>query len=171
MDIECSLGLCLDLLIQPRDRAVRCMRVDGNAEVYLKHRDDLHRYATSLVGSSRAEDVVSTVVLRAMRRRPLSQIENPFAYLMKAVLNEARSVWRRTTHVAIEEMELGQVPYEVVETLDAVLKLPVRQRAAVYLFYWEDRPIVEIAELMGIGPGTVKRYLHNARKRLKEQLR
>lgn len=113
---------------------------------------------------------MSTVVLRAMRRGPLSDIEKPFAYLMKGVLNEARSVWRRTTPVSLDGVDVGRLPDEVVETLDAVWQLPVQQRAVVYLFYWEDRPVDEIAELMGISSGAVKRYLHNARKRLKDQL-
>lgn len=146
------------------------MSVDRDAEVYLKHRDDLLRYATSLVGASHAEDVVSTVVLRAMRRQPLSQIDRPHAYLMKAVLNECRSFWRRRTHVAIEGIDKAQLPVEVAETLEVVWRLPMKQRAAVHLFYWEDRPVAEIAELMGVAEGTVKRYLHNARKRLKEQM-
>ena len=146
------------------------MSVDENAEVYLKYRDDLLRYATSLVGPSQAEDVVSTVVLRSMRRRPLSQIERPHGYLMKAVLNECRSVWRRRSHIGIEGVDTAQLPVEVADTLEAVWRLPLRQRAVVYLFYWEDRPIAEIAELMDIAEGTVKRYLHNARTRLKDQL-
>lgn len=147
------------------------MSVDGNAEVYIKYRDDLLRYATSLVGPPHAEDVVSTIVLRTMRRQPLAQLERPHAYLMKAVLNECRSVWRRRVPVGVEGVDTSQLPVQVSDTLDVVWKLPVKERAVVYLFYWEDRPITEIAELMDIAEGTVKRYLHNARKRLKDQLK
>lgn len=147
------------------------MSVDGNAEVYIKYRDDLLRYATSLVGPSHAEDIVSTVVLKTMRRQPLAQIERPHAYLMKAVLNECRSVWRRRSHVGIEGVDTAQLAFEVTDTLEVVWRLPLKQRAVVYLFYWEDRPVAEIAELMGIAEGTVKRYLHNARNRLKDQLK
>lgn len=161
----------LNLPIQPLAARERSMSVDANAEVYLKHRADLLRYATSLVGPSTAEDVVSTVVLRTIRRRSLSELENPFAYLMKGVLNESRSIWRKAVHLPIGDLDLGEAPPEVSETLDVVWKLPVRQRAALFLFYWEDRPVSEIAGLMGISAGTVKRYLHNARNRLKDQLR
>jgi DNA-directed RNA polymerase specialized sigma24 family protein len=38
---------------------VRCMGVESDAEIYIKYRDDLLRYATSLVGPDQAEDVVS----------------------------------------------------------------------------------------------------------------
>ncbi len=62
----------------------RCMGMDGDAEVYAKYRDDLLRYATGLVGAGRAEDVVSTVVLRTIRRRSLADLDNP---------REASRVW------------------------------------------------------------------------------
>jgi RNA polymerase sigma factor (sigma-70 family) len=147
------------------------MGVDGeSADIYRKYRDDLLRYATSLVGPSMAEDAVSAVVLRTIRRQSLSEIEKPKAYLMKGVLNEARSLMRRRSIPPLEEDVESYQPVEVLETLEAVGRLPVRQRAATFLFYWEDRSIDEIADLMGIRPGTVKRYLFNARRRLRKDL-
>jgi len=157
--------------LQPAGPIVRCMGVESDADVYVKYRDDLLRYATSLVGSGQAEDVVSTVVLRTMSRRSLAGLENPHAYLMKGVLNESRSVWRRGSTEPLSEVESRHLPGEVVETLDALWRLPVRQRAAAFLFYWEDCTVYEVAELMDVRSGTVKRYLHNARQRLKRSLR
>jgi len=147
------------------------MGVDSDADVYIKYRDDLLRYATSLVGPDRAEDVVSTIVLRTMRGRGLAELDRPHAYLMKSVLNESRSVWRHASTVPLSESDNLRLPDETIETLDALWRLPVRQRAAAFLFYWEDRPVAEIAELMGVRDGTVKRYLHNARQRLNRSLR
>jgi len=146
------------------------MGVESDAEIYIKYRDDLLRYATSLVGPDQAEDVVSTVVLRTIRGQGLAELDRPHAYLMKGVLNESRSVWRRVSTVPLLELDSRNVPGEVIETLDALWRLPLRQRAAAFLFYWEDRPVTEIAELMGVRDGTVKRYLHNARQRLKRSL-
>ena len=147
------------------------MGVNADAEVYRKYRDELLRYATSLVGPSRSEDVVSTVVLRTLRSRRLSELEKPRAYLMKAVLNESRSVMRKRSTEPLSDSLTGRLPGEVLETLDAVWQLPVQQRAVVFLFYWDGLSVNEIAELMGVRPGTVKRYLHNARKRLRGDLR
>lgn len=56
------------------------------------------------------------------------------------------------------------------EVLAAVLALPVRQKAATYLVYWEGLSVQETARLMGIRPGTVKRYLYLARRVLKGAL-
>ena len=56
------------------------------------------------------------------------------------------------------------------DVFTAVVGLPERQRAAVYLTYWRDLPVQEVAALMGCRPGTVKRYLHLARHRLRGTL-
>jgi DNA-directed RNA polymerase specialized sigma24 family protein len=42
----------------------------------------------------------------------------------------------------------------------------VGQRAATYFVYWGDMSVATAAEMMGVRPGTVKRYLHLARTKL-----
>ena len=44
--------------------------------------------------------------------------------------------------------------------------LSPRQRAAVALYYLDDRPVDEIAHLMGVSTSTVKQHLHRARAEL-----
>jgi RNA polymerase sigma-70 factor (ECF subfamily) len=44
------------------------------------------------------------------------------------------------------------------------------QRAAVVLYYWEDRPVAEIARVLEVSESTVKQHLHRARHRLAELL-
>ncbi len=147
------------------------MGMDDSAEIYGKYREELHRYATTLVGASDAEDVVSTVVLRIIRKRGLEDLDDPRAYLFKSVLNESRGYARRRKHTPLVDQPISDVPVELLDVVQAVMDLPLRQRAAVFLYYWESEPIDEIARLMNIVPGAVKRYLHLARKRLKGALR
>jgi RNA polymerase sigma-70 factor (ECF subfamily) len=40
------------------------------------------------------------------------------------------------------------------------------QRSATYFVYWADMSVAEAAAVMGVRPGTVKRYLHLARAKL-----
>jgi RNA polymerase sigma-70 factor (ECF subfamily) len=47
-----------------------------------------------------------------------------------------------------------------------LLQLPDKHRQAVILFYMEERSYVEVATMMGLPVGTVKTYLHRARKAL-----
>lgn len=136
-------------------------------QIYRKHKDDLIGYATALVGPDQAEDVLSAVVVRVLARRPLSELREPRPYLFRAVLNEARGTLRRRQVVGITEPASDAPDLEV---LDAVMRLPVQQRAAVYLVYWVGLPVAETAKLMRLRPGTVKRYLHLARKSLKGAL-
>jgi RNA polymerase sigma factor (sigma-70 family) len=139
--------------------------------IFRKNQDDLIRYATVLVGPTRAEDVVSTVVLRILTRKRLQDLDEPRAYLFRAVLNECKTrLSRRRIDLSISEV--GMVPANDPEPdiLRAVLELSPQQRAATYLVYWMGMTVVETADLMGIRPGTVKRYLYLGRRTLKGAL-
>jgi len=139
--------------------------------IYTKVKDDLIRYAAVLVGPDRADDVVSTVMVRVLNRRLLSSLDEPRPYLFRSVLNEARGVLRsrQSAPLPLEHgsKEMSEPDWSVVE---AVASLPPRQRAAVFLRYWEDLPIAEVADLMGARPGTIKRYLHLAHRSMKGAL-
>ena len=153
--------------MQPDQPSQRDTCVSDEA-IWNKHREELIRYATLLVGPDEAEDVLSTVVLRVLRRRSLADLEDPRPYLFRGVLNEARSVGRRRARRPLDVVSV-EFPCDVDPgVLDAVRALPNRQRAAVYLTYWRDLPVAETSLLMGCRPGTVKRYLHLARARLRE---
>lgn len=137
------------------------------AEIWLKCKDDLTRYAGVLVGPSDAEDVVSTVFLRVLDRRRLDDIEDARRYLFRAVLNESKTRRVRSrTVVGLVDLP-GPPPADPQpEVFEAVLSLPLGQRAATFFVYWADMSVAEAAEMMGVRPGTVKRYLHLARFKL-----
>jgi RNA polymerase sigma-70 factor (ECF subfamily) len=140
--------------------------VDDEA-VWNKLREELTRYASMLVGPSDAEDLLSTVVVRVLSRRHFSDLDDPRSYLYKAVTNEARSLIRFRSRRPLTTAESALPPDVQPEVFEAVLRLPNRQRAAVYLTYWRDLPVAEVAQLMGCRAGSVKRYLHMARNKLK----
>lgn len=156
--------------VQPNAIPARCIGVDEDAAVYAKYREEMMRYATTLVGPSDAEDVVSTVVLRAITRHSLANLDNARGYLLKAVLNEARGRWRRKQPLPLIDAAIDDVSTDLLAVTQAVWRLPIRQRAAVFFHYWEGLRIDETAEMMGVGPGTVKRYLFLARQHLKGAL-
>ena len=156
--------------MQPKWALARDIGVD-DAAIWRKHKEELIRYATLLVGVDHAEDVLSTVVERILRRNgSLSALDDPRPYLFRAVLNESRGRIRRERILPWErdiiEDHIGLRP----DVAEAVGSLPERQRAAVYLTYWRDLPVSEVADLMGCRPGTVKRYLHLSRNRLRKVL-
>ncbi len=141
-------------------------------QVYTKYKDELMRFAAALVGPDDAADVVSTVVTRILAAgRSLGDFREPRAYLMRAVLNQARSHHRgRRTPPARIDPPLDPQAEVRPDVLAAVLELPVRQRAVTFLVYWGGMTAPEVGELLGAEPGTVRRYLHLARQKLEEVL-
>lgn len=135
---------------------------------------DLVRFATGLVGPFDAQDVVTDGCLKAFSSKSWNSVDNPRAYLYKAVLNQAHSAHRSASRRRAREAraaardERTTPPVDVdVDVLRAVEKLSVQQRAVVMLTYWEDLGSADVASRLGIAEGSVKRHLARARKRLK----
>jgi RNA polymerase sigma factor (sigma-70 family) len=161
-------GLCADSVQRSGGQRHGCDVRD--ADVYTALRGDLMRYATALVGVSDAADVVSAVVTRTLERKGgLIDLRDPKPYLMRAILNEAR-MWHRSNsrkRRAVMSLVGEHASPEHDHVLDVVMELPERQRAAVFLAYYEQYTPTEIAVLMGCRPATVRRYPHLARRKLK----
>ena len=146
-----------------------------DAEVYEKYADELIRFATGLVGPSDAPDVLSSAVLSALSSASWPTVRNRRAYLYRSVLNAARSTKR--SDLRRQAREERTAPHEAVspgevrpDVLDAVGRLSVRQRAAVFLTYWSDLDPVAIAELLDVSEGSVRRHLARARANLRKVL-
>lgn len=145
------------------------------ADLYRDHRIDLVRFATALVGPSDSADVVSEAVLSLLRSGRLNGAESPVGLLYRAVSAKAaslhRSRFRRLTRERrFAEPLIAHDPTLRPEVYEAIARLSVQQRACVYLTYWHDLTTAAVAERLGIGEGTVKRYLARARARLREVL-
>jgi RNA polymerase sigma factor (sigma-70 family) len=56
------------------------------------------------------------------------------------------------------------------ELMESLLRLPAMQRAAVILRYLEERPIPEVAAILGCAEPTARVHLHRGRNRLREIL-
>lgn len=151
--------------------------VMDNELVYRSYSQELTRYATGLVGPFDAPDVVTDACLKAFEARTWPDVLDRRAYLYRTVLSVANDHHRRTLSRRLRELrsaERDEVPDHAqnvdLEVLDAVERLSVQQRAAVYLTYWEDLPPHVVAERMGVSTGAVKKHLARARKRLGELL-
>lgn len=158
--------------VQPLGSPARGGGVRSDEDVYLKVKDDLVRYATFLVGPFEAEDVVSTVVLRRLQQGSLGELADARSYLFRAVANEANGLRRRRRIEPLNSFEVAApgADGEAVDMARALLGLPVRQRAVVFLTYWMGYTTQEVSVMLGIGHGTAKRYLHLARRKLRKAL-
>ena len=132
---------------------------------YLQARQPaLLRTAYLLTGDAHtAEDVVQTALARLyLSWDRVQRAESPDAYVRRAIANEATSWWRRA--VRRREVATALVPERAVagedssrdEVWQLVRELPPRQRAVIVLRYYEQLSEAEIADALGISPGTVK---------------
>lgn len=144
------------------------------ADIWEKHADELIRFATGVVGPSDAQDVMAAAVVRAMWSRSWPDVENHRAFLYRAVLNEARSQARsamrrraRERKAAATAPTVVHVPEVRPDILEAVGRLSVRQRAVVFLTYWDGLTPDGVARVLGISEGSVRRHLARARARLR----
>lgn len=119
-----------------------------------------------------AEDVAQEAFVRLYARwRKVSTYDRPGAWVRRVAIRVASRTLRRGATVELSEADGAHEPR--VADLDlrrALLRLPATQRAAVVLHYYEDRPVSEVAALLGCAPSTAKVHLHRARKRLAAML-
>jgi RNA polymerase sigma-70 factor (sigma-E family) len=149
------------------------------ATLYEQHADEALGLAYLLTGDrALAEDVMQEAFVRVARR--LVQLRDPAAfggYLRRAVVNVANSHFRRKAierrylagQVARDELA-GPDPGDRMSVRAALLRLPVRQRTALVLRYYEDLPEREIAALMGCRTGAVKQLVFRAMQTLRRTL-
>lgn len=136
---------------------------------------ELKRYAYLLCGDAvEAEDLVQDALVRTFTFRRPADILDLERYVRKVVLNlfvdrtRRRGRWRRLMPLLATANH--QDAHEHSDLLEALSRLPARQRACVVLHYYADLPVSEIGEQLGISAGTVKRHLSDARGRLADQL-
>lgn len=54
--------------------------------------------------------------------------------------------------------------------VEALQRIPVDIQMTLELFYWEDLSVGELAQILGIPPGTVKSRLHRGRTLLRDAM-
>ncbi|MBA2730036.1 MAG: SigE family RNA polymerase sigma factor [Euzebyaceae bacterium] len=167
-----------------RTEALALTRVaDSNdfAELYATHHAEALKLAYLLCGDPhRAEDAVAEVFAKVYRRARRHTVQQPRAYIRRAVVNEMNSRFRR---LALERREAGRrsgddrgargveeqhADADVVFT--ALHLLPRRQRTAVVLRYYADLSEADTAAVMGVSVGTVKSSVFRGLERMRAVL-
>jgi len=127
-----------------------------------------------IVGDTQtAQDVTQEAFYKLLLHwRKVSQYERPGAWVRRVAIRLAMRARRAridSREVAVESDITSEVTRRV-DVREALQHLTPRQCAAVVLFYYDDRPVEEIAMLMDCSEGTVKTHLHRARTRLAAML-
>ncbi|HEU5003076.1 MAG TPA: SigE family RNA polymerase sigma factor [Actinomycetota bacterium] len=149
--------------------------------LYAEHRSPALRLAYLLCGDTdRAEEAVAEAFCRVYPHWRKGQVADAGAYIRRAVVNELRSRGRRRVLELREERRrtvdrttLEDVAQQAVERdriRIALAALPIRQRAAVVLRFYEDLPEAQVAAALGISVGTVKSSVSRGLARLRGAL-
>lgn len=148
------------------------LRIDG---LWREHAGALMRFATVLVGPTDAPDIASEAFLAAAPALAGSEVDHQRAYLYRAVANRAHDLrrsrerrWRRD--LAAVGPTVATEHDSFVDVRRAVAQLSLAQRTVVFLVYWEDRTERDVAEILDVSPGTVRRHLVRARIHLRKAL-
>jgi len=139
-----------------------------------------------------AADVTQETFLRAYRALPKFRGDSKFSsWLYRIAVNRSLTFLKKRKRRGLT-VDIGLGPHIEASALDmrpgsdpeklvldsefrrlvreAVGELPPKYRAAVTLFYIEERSYKEVARTLGIPMGTLKTHLHRARALLKEIL-
>lgn len=120
--------------------------------------------------SDAAQDVAQEAFVRTFTHwRRIQHYDRPDLWVHRVAVRlaiAAAKQSRRRGRVPVEEDLVAVPPNPDFDLLVQVAKLPAAQRAAIVLFYYEDRPVAEVADILQCSSATAKVHLHRGRNRL-----
>jgi len=151
------------------------------ADLYVRHLASARRLAYLVTGDrGLAEDLVQDAFLRMFGR--FQDLRDPGAfeaYLRRTVVNLSRKHFRRRrVERAYVERQAGSLGVEASDRdvageqalRRALLALPLRQRTAIVLRFYEDLSERQTADLLRCRPGTVKSLVSRGMEALRSSI-
>ncbi len=136
--------------------------------------------------ADRAAEAVQDAFVQATRHWPkVRHYENPALWLRRVAVNRLADQRRSSRRARRGTEQLGGLSAErdvpgrsgsvpgpealsptAIDVRDALALLPLKQRLAITLHHLADLPVSEVADLLGVAPGTIKSQLSDARANL-----
>ncbi len=145
--------------------------LDEESRVFVELYDGLRRFA-AVVGPREVDpdDLVQEAVAQALRRRRLTELDEPGAYLRRTILNLAANERRRLAitrgafaRLRSEAEDVGE-PYP--SDLSDLLRLAPHERAVLYLSEVEGYRYAEIGDMLGCSEAAARKRAMRGRRRL-----
>ncbi len=162
----------------PREPSVGGPGVDFD-RLYERDYHAVVALAFGLSGSRAAAEELAQDAFLALLRSwdKVSGYSDPAAWVRRVVINHSVSGFRRRaaelralSRLAGRRQLPAELPQPAAEFWEMVRRLPRRQAQVVALYYFEDRSVDDIAEILGCAAPTVKVHLHRARAALAQSL-
>lgn len=164
-----------------RERSERVVLVSTETfeDFYRKEYRSVVSLAYALSGSRwLSEELAQEAFIAAhLNWERISSYDQPGAWVRRVVTNLSVSAIRRRI---LEAKSLARLvrerprepdrPTGDAEFWEAVRSLPRRQAQVVALHYLEDLSVAEVANVLEMAPGTVKKHLHDGRRSLTRRL-
>lgn len=136
------------------------------------------RLAFSMLGDrSDAEDAAQEAITRAWKRLPqLHDRARLRPWFLAIVANQCRNVrrtrWFTTARIAeiFRPARSTDAPVERIDLERALARLPIGDRQVLFMHFYLDLPVEEIAIALGISPAAAKGRIYRACHRLKPDL-
>ena len=151
------------------------------AELFEKYSDVVYRVAfMSCRDRCEAEDIVQDVFVRYLKRRPeFEDDEHAKAWFIRVAVNCTKSLqtsaWKRKV-VSVEEYYDSEnepsvsFDREESELYEVIRSLPQKYSIVIYLRYYEEYAVSDIAKMLHTTANAISSRLSRAKKLLKEQL-
>jgi RNA polymerase sigma-70 factor (ECF subfamily) len=161
-------GLCEDFIVGDTRAGL------DYVEFYEREFDRIVRAMRPSVGPA-AEDIAQEAFIAAFDQwGTVAHLDLPVAWVKKVAHRVAwRSAQRERARAEIERhgRSVHVTPPRDLDLVAALADLPDRHEAAVWLHHMEDRPVADVAELLGCSVGAAKVLLVRARQHLARRLR
>lgn len=139
-----------------------------------KYADMIYRIALTRCGTiENAEDVFQDVFLIYSKKMPkFKNEEHEKAWFIRVTINLSKNMkninWNKKV-ISLDE----NIVFETKEEQDVfsiVCELPENYKTVIYLYYYEEYKVKEIATIMQINENTIKTWLSRAREILKDKI-
>lgn len=143
-------------------------------QVVRRYADMIYRIALhNLKSPDDASDIFQEVCLSLLTKNaPLDDDVHIKHWLIRVTINKCNNLRKSAWHSKVEPLSdhTNLQAEHSEDVMDELYSLPANYRNIIYLYYYEDYTIPEIAQILKKSTNTVNSQLQRARKRLRKIL-
>lgn len=140
-----------------------------------KYSDMVYRICfVYLGGRPEVDDVFQEVFLKLLQKEcSFTSPDHQKAWLIRVTINQCKDMlkgfwWKRID--LMENVELPGSDLDEREILREVLSLPQKYKDVIYLYYYQEYTVPEMAQLLQRSENTIYSQLHRAREIMRQSL-
>jgi RNA polymerase sigma-70 factor (ECF subfamily) len=153
------------------------LRTDGEiVAIYERHKLAIYRVCFAYMkNAADTEDAVQDTFYKLIKSgTPFESGEHEKAWLIRTATNVCKNVlrnwWRKRENLEDFDNLQGKGNVEIDDVFSVVMGLSDKYKTVVYLYYYEGYNSVEIAKILEKPQSTIRNYLSEARRVLRERL-